>query len=185
MDETRYSFESQIRECFGKVVYSHKTHEKMADAYDSKNGWLKFFQIVFAAITASGAISAVFIDDMTLKFVTAGISLITLFLSGYAKNFDPGTLAQIHRETASDIWNIREKYLSVLTDIKDTSFSLEDLRQRRDILQSKLYEIYRNAPHTNCKAYKEAQDRLKNQEDLTFNDEEIDQFLPQALRRSE
>lgn len=184
MSDERFSLESQIRECYGRAVYTHKTHERMADAYDKKNGWLKFWQIVFSAVTASGAITVVFADEAWLKFATAIISLITLFLSGYAKNFNLGALAQVHRETASHIWDVREKYLSLLADIKDSGFSLQEMRDKRDGLQQQLYEIYKSAPHTNGKAYEEAQDRLKNKEDLTFSDEEIDKFLPKALRRT-
>ncbi|MEH0992030.1 hypothetical protein V7J87_28835, partial [Klebsiella pneumoniae] len=31
MNEDRLILEGQIRECYGRVVYSHKTHEKCAD----------------------------------------------------------------------------------------------------------------------------------------------------------
>lgn len=92
-------------------------------------------------------------------------------------------MAQQHRETAADIWNVRESYLSLLTDIRDSNIALADLRNRRDDLQAKLYRIYHAAPRTNAKAYQEAQDRLQNKEDLTFTDKEIDAFLPATLRR--
>jgi hypothetical protein len=39
------------------------------------------------------------------------------------------------------------------------------------------------APHTNGKAYGEAQDAFKNKDDLTFTDAEIDAFLPGPLKR--
>jgi hypothetical protein len=47
-----------------------------------------------------------------------------------------------------------------------------------------LHSIYAGAPSTNFKAYKKAQDALKNMEDMTFSDEEIDKFLPRELRRT-
>ena len=28
-----FALEGQIRECFGRVAYTHKTHERMADRY--------------------------------------------------------------------------------------------------------------------------------------------------------
>jgi hypothetical protein len=70
-----------------------------------------------------------------------------------------------------------------LTDIHDKSNDLPALRKRRDDLQAHLYKIYRSAPHTDGKAYGEAQDSLKNNEDLTFSDSEIDAFLPGPLKR--
>lgn len=56
--------------------------------------------------------------------------------------------------------------------------------KQRDELQASLVAIYEAAPQTNGKAYLEAQDRLKNKEDLTFSPEEIDHFLPLSLKRA-
>ena len=70
------------------------------------------------------------------------------------------------------------------TDIRDLSIILNELRQRRDDLQERLHRIYRSAPHTDDKAYEKAQEALKENEELTFSDEEIDVFLPRPLRRS-
>ncbi|WP_375143992.1 hypothetical protein [Bradyrhizobium sp. Ash2021] len=46
-----------------------------------------------------------------------------------------------------------------------------------------MHSIYRSAPHTDGKAYGQAQDALQNREDLTFTDSEIDAFLPGPLKR--
>jgi hypothetical protein len=79
---------------------------------------------------------------------------------------------------------VREAYLSLLTDIRDSSLTLSELRQRRDSLQERLHKIYHNAPHTDDKAYEKSQKALKENEELTFSDEEIDVFLPKPLRRT-
>ena len=47
-----------------------------------------------------------------------------------------------------------------------------------------LAALYEGAPQTDGKAYKEAQRRLKEMEDMTFTDDEIDCFLPLSLKRS-
>lgn len=184
-ESERYAFESQVRECFGRCAYSHKTHEKMADRCGSRLRAVKWGQIILSALTTAGAVGVIFKKDSNLlPYMTLAFALLTLILNSYVKDLDPGKASQIHRETASDIWNVRESYLSLLTDIRDSSFSLIDLRKRRDELQSRLAKVYRSAPHTNGKAYADAQDALKNKEDLTFSDAEIDAFLPAPLKRS-
>ncbi len=75
-------------------------------------------------------------------------------------------------------------YLSLLIDIRDPQIAIADLRKRRDELQTQLHKIYRIAPHTDSSAYGKAQDALKNKEDLTFSDAEIDAFLPDPLKRN-
>jgi hypothetical protein len=178
------ALEAQIRECFGRVVYTHKTHSKMADRAAATLRWLKVAQIALSSFTASGAISIIFSDQFPLKLATAGVSLATVALTAYMKGFDPGAVAQQHREAAADIWPIREEYLSLLTDIADGEKDIVLLRERRDRLQGQLATIYKGAPHTDGKAYKEAQVALKSNEEYTFSDDEIDAFLPLHLRRS-
>jgi hypothetical protein len=183
-DDDRYALESQVRECYGRCAYSHKTHEKMADGCARRLRLVKWWQIILSALTTGGAVGVLFDPGSSFyPYATALLAILLLILSSYVKDLDPGQAAQKHRETASDIWNAREAYLSLLTDIRDPSFPLGDLRKRRDDLQSQLYKIYRGAPHTDSKAYGKAQDALKNKEDLSFSDAEIDALLPDTLKR--
>lgn len=175
--------EGQVRECFGRVIYSHKTHEKQGDLCAGVLRRFKIAQIVLAAVTTSGTLAILFTDQFWLKLVTALVSLLTLIVSGYMKGFDPGAAAQKHRDTAADLWAIRESYLSLLTDIVSGAISADVARERRDNLQSALAAIYKSAPGTTPKAYGIAQKGLQQLEDYTFNAGEIDKFLPASLKR--
>jgi SMODS and SLOG-associating 2TM effector domain family 4 len=156
----------------------------MADRGSSRLKQTKLIQIVMSALTTGGAIGVIFSDKSTFfPYATAALSISLLILNSYVKDIDPGQLAQRHREAASDIWNIREAYLSLLSDLRDPALPMDALRQRRDDLQSQLYKVYKSAPHTDSKAYGEAQNALKNLEDLTFSEAEIDAFLPTPLKR--
>lgn len=183
-DSDWYAFESQIRELYGRVAYTHKTHEKMAEKKASLQSQIKLWQIGLSAVATSGAIGVIVTDDAFAKVVTALFAVATLGVSTYVKDIDPGALAQKHRQIGSDLWNIREAYLSLLTDIRDDTQSLEALKARRDELQAHLHEIYKQAPHTDGDAYAKAQKALKHNEDLTFSDGEIDAFLPGPLKRT-
>ncbi len=175
--------EAQVRECFGRVIYSHKTHLKDGDLCAGTLRNIKVLQIILSSITASGAIAVMFSDAVVLKAVTALVSLLTLGVTGYMKGFDPGAASQKHRDTAADLWAIRETYLSLLTDIRSRTITLGDARKKRDELQAALAAIYKSAPNTTPKAYGIAQKGLQQDEEYTFNDGEIDKFLPRDLRR--
>ena len=181
--EANTTLEGQIRECFGRVVYAHKTHEKEGDLCAGTLRRLKIGQIVLAAITTSGALAILFTDDFTLKAITALVSLTSLIVTGYMKGFDPGATAQKHRDTAADLWAIREAYLSLLTDLASGSITDAEARQKRDDLQNALATIYKSAPGTTPKAYGKAQKALQTLEDYTFNPGEFDKFLPPSLKR--
>jgi hypothetical protein len=56
----RYALESQIRECFGRCVYTHKTHEQMGDIYSGRLQRTKWTQIILSALTTGGAVGTLF-----------------------------------------------------------------------------------------------------------------------------
>lgn len=176
-------FEEQIRECYGRVVYSHKTHEKCADILLSRLSNIKIAQIILSALSTAGFVSIIFGAGEVGAIAGGLVSVALLVLNGYTKDYDLGQLAQKHRQAAADLWLIREQYLSLLTDLRSNSGSEHELREKRDGLLIELHALYSGAPSTNFKAYKKAQEALKNFEDMTFSDEEIDAFLPKSLRK--
>jgi hypothetical protein len=177
------AIEDQIRECYGRVVYSHKTHEKMADGCAETLRSYKIAQIFVAGLTASGVVSILIFDDLWLKLATAVLSFASFWISAYMKGFDPGGTAQKHRDAAAGLWPIRESYLSLLTDLKSGAIDDQQAMARRDALQGQLATIYKSVPQTDGKAYGRAQKALKQDEDLTFSDAEIDAFLPNSLKK--
>lgn len=183
-DSQRNILEAQIRECFGRVVWSHKTQEKCADIILTRHNRVKITQIILSALTTTGVLVAVFGEVQWVGIGTAIISALLFAINTYVKGHDMGEIAQKHADAASNLWDIREKYLSLLADIRAENISVETIIERRDDLQEKLFSSYKGAPRTINKAYGLATKALKMNEELTFSDEEIDNFLPKELRRS-
>lgn len=181
--ESRRVLEGQIRECYGRVVYSHKTHEKCSDILLSRLSSIKFWQIILSALTTGGFLATFFGAGEVGTGVGIVVSTLLLILNAYTKDYDLGELAQKHKQAANEIWLIREKYLSLLTDLAMGEKPIEQLQSERDSLLESLHSVYSGSPSTTFEAYKKAQDALKNKEDLTFSEEEIDAFLPKELKR--
>lgn len=177
--------EEQLRECFARVAWTHKTHEKCSDLLNTRLNRIKLWQIILSAITTTGIIAAVFGESKELGIISAVLSFVLTVLNTYVKQYDLGGLAQKHADAAVDLWNMRESYLSLLTDIRSSCVENDEIRKQRGELQAKLLEIYRGSPRTIAKAYKEATKSLKKLEELTFSDSEIDAILPKALRKTE
>jgi len=178
------AFEAQVRECFGRVAYSHKTHEKCADILQAKLRLLKNTQIALSVVVSGTLIVTVVGHDAWSKIIATVLSAVLAGINLYFKNYNYGELAQTHKEAADQLWNVRESYLSLLTDMVTGAISMDKAMERRDKLQKDLSVIYSKAPRTNTVAYKAAQRALKINEDLTFSAEEIDAFLPQPLKRA-
>jgi hypothetical protein len=172
-----------VRECYGRVVYSHKTQEKCADILLARLDRLKLAQIVLSAATTAGFISVVFGAGVAGGVTGAVVSAALLALNSYMKDYDLGAIAQRHRQAAANLWLIRERYLALLVDIAMKERPLEALQEQRDRLLEDLHAIYIGAPSTNFEAYKKAQAALQKLEDMTFSDAEIDAFLPKELKR--
>ena len=185
LPESRRVLEGQLRECFGRVVYSHKTHEKCADILLKRLSSMKFCVIVLSAITTVGCVSQLIVLTKVGAIIASLISAILLGLTLYMKDYNLAELAQKHKQAANNIWLIREKYLSLITDIAIGEKSSEIIQQERDALMDELHLVYSSAPSTTSKAYKKAQEALKYSEDMTFSDAEIDVFLPKELRRNQ
>ena len=175
--------EGQLRECFGRVVYSHKTHEKCTDILLSRSATIKLWQIGLSSLTGAGFIAAIFGKGQIAGLLGIIVSTILIALNTYTKDYDLGELAQKHKQAANELWLIREEYLSLLTDLKTGRTLLEDILKKRDELLQKLHTVYSGAPSTTFKAYRKAQDALQKKEELTFSDAEIDTFLPNDLKR--
>jgi hypothetical protein len=177
--------EAQIRECFGRVVYSHKTQEKCADIIQNRHKYLKITQIILSALITTSLVVKLLGDNQIALYISVILSTILLALNSYMKDYDLGEIMQKHANAANELWNIRESYLSLLVDMKANTISIDQIIAQRDGLQNKLLNIYSGAPRTHSKAYKEASNALKLSEEMTFSDKEIDTFLPLELRKTE
>lgn len=184
MGRSEEILEAQLRECFGRIVYSHKTHEKCSDILLSRLSTIKVWQIILSAVTTGGFFSTFFGAGEVGAGFGMVVSTALLVLNAYTKNYDLGELAQKHRSAAADLWLIREQYLTLLTDLRGGSQEIKKIMSARDALLKDLHSVYTGAPSTTFQAYKKAQEALQRFEDLTFSDSEIDAFLPTELKKT-
>tara|TARA_Y100001960_G_C14642171_1_gene811455 strand:+ start:554 stop:1114 length:561 start_codon:yes stop_codon:yes gene_type:complete len=176
--------ESQIRESYARLVWTHKAHEKEADILTNKLNCVKLIQLVLSVVVTTGIVTVIFQDSKVLEISTAILSLVLTLLNTYLKKYDLGGMAQKHKDTALSLWYKREKYISLLTDIKAKTINLEQITERRDNLQYELYSLYKESPRTTSKAYKKATKALMEDEEMTLSEEEINKFLPEPLKQN-
>lgn len=175
--------EAQIRECFARVVWTHKTQEKCADIMLARHNFIKILQIILSAIITTGVLVTAFGDNKGIGIATAVLSAVLFGINTYVKGYDLGEIAQKHSDASSQLWNIRESYLSLITDLKANLIDAESVIKVRDNLQERLSGIYKGCPRSISKAYRIASTALKVKDELTFTDEEIDKFLPAPLKK--
>lgn len=176
-----FKLESQLREAYGKIVYTYTCHNKKATRLLKLNDNIKVWQIVLSALSTGGFITTIIFNDTLVKIIGAVISFLLVIVNSYTKNFNLVGEANEHIKTANLLWKIREEYISLLIDFE--ILSVEEIMAKRDELQNRTFEVYSSSLSTDKKSYKEAQKSLKTEEEQTFSEKEIDVMLPSSIRR--
>ena len=179
---------AQVREAYGRVVYSHKTHEKQADISFVKHRRLQWAFIVLTAVSSGTfliTLMGLMFDNKATSLATSFIALLVTVMSLVTKNLNFGEEFKVHRDIASKLWDVRESYLSLISDSMSGEIDYSQAQECRNSLQKAAQDIYHEAPRTSRKAFLRAQKGLKYNEEMTFTDNEIDLFLPRKLRITE
>lgn len=172
---------NQVKENYGKLVYSYTTHYKAANILSKTNEAVKWILIILSALTTGGLITIICVDNMrVVEIITAALTTIILALTAYQKSSSLESQIVAHTKTANELWILREEYLSFLTDFN--TLSDKDILDKRNILSVRLGDIYSHEPLTNSRAYKKAQKALKSEEEQFFSPQELDLILPRHLR---
>lgn len=184
-EDERILLLAQIREIYGRIAYTHKTHEKQADICSDLDRRQRRVRVVLTAVSSGAflaSLTGLLLDKQWAALATSFIAVLVSVSSLGDKTFKHGEEMQQHRDTAAKLWNLRESYLSLIVDLKASACTLDEGRSKRDHLQEKAEAILADAPRTTAKAYERAQEGLKLKEDLTFTEREIDLLLPAQLR---
>jgi len=169
------------RERFGRIVYTHKTYEKAAEMCFKRAQIIKLLNVLLLSLTSGSAIGSFFSDQYLIQ-LSSLLATISLFFLVYQLNTNDESIGLEYKLTANKLWFIREKHQNFIADIMNDFFNDDQIQQKRDELLIELNNLLESAPPTNNKAYLKAQKSLKFNEEMTFSDDEIDQFLPNELR---
>lgn len=172
-----------VRNEFGRVVYTHKTHEKMADRLNRRLLLEKRINAFLLAATAGNSVGVMVSDVRWAELTALVFSGLALLVTVYGLSRARERLVDAHRQAAMSLWLLREKYLHLIGDLGGRAITVAEGRRRRDALVKMVHQCYAAAPATDAKAYAEAQRALKSHEEFTFSDAEIDAFLPSAIRK--
>jgi len=178
---------AQVRELYGRIAYTHKTHEKQADLFERKDRRQRRIRVVLTAVSSGAFLASVLGLLLDEKWAAVATSFIAVLLSASSladKTFRYGEEMQQHRAAAVALWDLRESYLSLIVTIKSGESDISAIERRRDELQSRAAAVLADAPRTSSLAYSAAQAALQSNEELTFSETEVDHLLPVHLRQN-
>lgn len=170
-----------IREAFGRVLYTHKTHEKDRERLARMGTISKWVSIGLNGLTFGGVVATVGTKDTFWLVASLILSTLSAGFAIFQMSFDPLKKAAGHRSAAKQLLGIRNQYLYLMADIVEGGLTRDQVRERRDQLEKESVDAYSIAPDTSPSAYKSAQHSLQVNEDMTFSDIELNRFLPKSL----
>ena len=183
MEEDYNVLESAVRQTFAGVVWSHKIQEKQADLFARTFKRMETAKIISSSITSVGVIALLFTDQMMIKIVSAVVSFASVFISGFFKSFNLQTMVAQHKSAANNLLAVRDNLSLLLLQIKLKKEPVNELFAKYEGIMAGLAKVYADAPNTTDEAVELARKALNVNMDNTFSDQEIDGFLPIALRK--
>jgi hypothetical protein len=174
-----------LRMTFGHVVFRHKAHSQLARSRAHWSRWLRAAETLLMIGVAVAATGAAFGQEHGYVIVSAVLAVLALTTLLLHLTLDLDRSAQAHASCATRLWQIREQYRAVLSDFSDGALDLDAVRRRRDELMDELHGIYETAPLADGQTYSPAGLKMATVDDVALTDEEIDQFLPRSLHKTD
>lgn len=171
-----------VRQNFASAVWTHKIQEKQADIYGENYSRLESINILAASLTSCGIVSTIFCDNLAAKIIAALLSFVTLSITTYFKSFDIKNMEKQCKDTANRLVVVRNDLLHIIAEIHMKSRSVDEINDDYIQIMNTLNKIYVEAPSTTQKAVARASEALKTNNEYTYTEEEIDNFLPPTLR---
>ena len=184
MNDENLKFLGTIREQYGRICWTHKTHEKAREIATRKTGKIKIGGVVLTFLTLTSIFATIKYPSNEIWFWTATIiGSISFAFQVFSLAFQPEKSESDHRNAAKTLLRLREGYLIIITRLMAGEL-LETVKPDYYKISEQLVDIYPYLPDSDSEAYDAASHALKSSEDLTFSDQEIDHLLPASLRIS-
>lgn len=169
------------RELYGRVVYSHKVHEKEREIWSSRLCLMNRVNVALTGVVTIFAVISVSLKPLWALILTAISAATAVCFAVWQASSDPASKEAKHRVTAKELLWIREQFLLFIGSCQ-AGTPPPDPQLHLDMLTRELTAVYKFAPDTSPAAYAAAEKLLKTGH-FTFSDEEIDSFLPSELRK--
>jgi hypothetical protein len=175
------SLVDHIRLSFGAAATSYRAHARAA-ARLSARAWQTRVSVMILLGLATGASLLALTGIRQFQIAAAVLAGLALLGHAIAISLDFEPRAYAHRTCASRLWQICEKYRSLLAEVHDGLVELPAVTARRDALMREVQIVYEHALPSDRDAYQIARDALGAGESAP-SDQEIDRLLPASLRQ--
>ena len=127
---------------FNEIIQRHQAHAMKAQARARWSRRLKGTEALLIGGVGMTAAGAALGHGQVLAAVAASLACLALIILLVELSFDFEASARAHAACSAQLWGLRERYRSLLSDLHDGAVNLQDARQRRDRMMDELRAIY-------------------------------------------
>ena len=172
-----------LRLTYGQVVVRHRTHLQMAGWRARWSRGLRTAEaLLMAGVAAASGAALSGRGGRVFEIISLVLAILALAALLVHLSFDLDGTAKVHAACASRLWQLRERYRALLSDLSDGAIDLEAARRGRDALMLELHAVYVEAPPEDSKVYQAAAQALLSAGEGELGEEEIDAFLAKSLQ---
>lgn len=171
---------AEVRQVYGNVVYTHKTHEKEAERAVAVDSALRRTNVIVLGIAVLAAVVAPIVSSPVAAWVAAIATFTGLVFGVVQLTLDPASAIAENRVAAKAYLAMRDSYLRLVTDILDGA-ERPVVERRREDLAARVQLLHELAPQTSQRSFQAARADIKAG-NTGFGDAELDALFPNHLR---
>ncbi|MDA0246173.1 MAG: SLATT domain-containing protein [Chloroflexi bacterium] len=184
MSEEQKRLLSIVLEIYGRLVWTHKTHEKQRELDTRKIKRDKWINVILMGLSASGILVSIPLQTVWASSLATLFAFISFGFAIYQISFEGEADILLQRQASKMLLIERDKLLTFIERVMVPDADIEVLRANFDKTVERLGQLYASLPDTTMSAYVLASEGLKKNEEFTFSSEEIDKLLPVELRQA-
>jgi conflict system pore-forming effector with SLATT domain len=128
---------------FSQVAERHKAHTNAAESYRKWNRRLRGAEaLLIGGVSIAASAAAFGRGGQAVAIVAATLASLALIVLLINLTFDFESSAHAHLACSTQLWSIRERYGSLLSDLREGAVDLAEARFRRDQLMDELRAMY-------------------------------------------
>ena len=176
----------QIEDRYCKMAWNHTLQLKESDQRENKSKKLKLLKQFLSAASSAGIIAVLLTSfgwEKWIELATAIFAIATMVATWLCDNGALDSDVVQARNLAAECHNMRNKYDSLLADIKSESIGVDEIRSRRSVLEEAENELLKkDFLSVSPKAMKLAEKALKVKREAQTSEEERRAIIPEHLQ---
>lgn len=131
---------------FNQIIQRHRGHTQSAHSHARWSRRLRGSEALLMGGVSIAAVAASFGQRPMFAVIAAALAGAALIVLLVHLTFDFDASAHAHAASSNQLWHIRERYRSLLSDLHENVIDVGEARLRRDKLMDELMAIYERTP---------------------------------------